>query len=259
MRLSNSTVTTFRQCPLRYLWEHVEKRPSPRPVHHGWRFGRAVHLGLQAAYDHARHEQHHGPMLAPGPVDAALDALDRALADEDVDDERRADARAQVVDELARVGDVSGEDVLLVEEFAAFHARDGDRGEPVQVVGTIDRADRLPGSGVRVVDYKATDGDPDPGVAERSLQGKIYTVAARRRFPWATHVVFELAFTRSRTSSRFRRNARDVDWLERELSRDMSQTADAMRAGPWEPRPGRWCHTCPYVDECPAQPDLQEV
>ena len=49
-----SSTREYEGCPRRYRFGYLDKRPKDRPAPVTWRFGSAVHAGLEAAYRQLR-------------------------------------------------------------------------------------------------------------------------------------------------------------------------------------------------------------
>ncbi len=252
MRLSVSSLRTFHACPLRWKWDKQDA-PTSRPKYAGWRRGTAVHAGLEAAYAFARRTNHDAPMHHPSVISVATAAVYDSCLDGRLPREEWDDCLHQVIDHLMEAPHVAPHDILDVEGFVQFvvRRRQGEQ-EALQVIGFADRIDRIPPSGVRIVDYKARTSDLTATELANDLQAQIYTVAASHRFPWARRIEFRIDFTRTHDSVSITRDRDEVRWLERSLTPMLTQAETGMRDGPWPPTPGPHCDTCPFLERCPA-------
>jgi len=118
--------------------------------------------------------------------------------------------------------------------------------EGVQVNGTIDRLDRIPGGGYELIDYKTNRRLPPMSRVEQDLQLSIYFLAAREVWgiePEKLTLYFLLPGQRMTTT----RTAADAD----ELRRRIGVVAERVAAGKFEPRENPLCNWCDYQQLCP--------
>jgi RecB family exonuclease len=136
--------------------------------------------------------------------------------------------------------------VLHTEEF--FDVKVGD----VKVVGRIDRIDESPG-GVVITDYKTGKAQSQED-SDESLQLSIYALAAREKWGYrADHLVLYNLEGNSPVVTR-----RNEFQLNEARSR-VTQVAENIAAGKFEPKPGFYCRFCTYRNLCPAtEKRLQE-
>ena len=126
--------------------------------------------------------------------------------------------------------------------------------------GRIDRVDRSPDGGLRVVDYKTSKSPPPSREAARSLQLGFYWLAAdmdeavSAQGPVvATEFWYPLADSPTRRVLPFDRTAL------RETRQRLVAIARGVAAEDWAPRPGNVCNRCEVKLVCPAWPEGQEA
>lgn len=253
MRLSVSKIHEHDQCPLRWKWRETGV-PDTRPKFEGWRRGGAVHKGLEAAYAHAKSIGHDGPMHHPAILSVATAAVHDEALDAQLPREQWDGLVDQVVDYLVEQ-EVQADDVLDIEGFVQFVVRRRTDDRPgLQVIGFVDRLDRRPGSTIRIIDYKAMKRPEKHSAADMldDLQVSIYQIAVKHRFPWVRRVEFQLVYTRSDDHPVVARSRDEIGYLERQLTPRLLDTEQRMEQGPWPPRAGDHCRTCPFIALCPA-------
>jgi putative RecB family exonuclease len=235
MRLSYSSISTYETCPAKFKFQYEDRVPSrPSPA---LSFGDSLHRSL-----HAFHNR-------PVPVAPSLDELHEILdlmwvsegfASEPEERTYRDHAR-QV---LAQYHRDNAPDYRIP---AALEFRFHIEVEGVQVNGTIDRLDRIPGGGYEIIDYKTNRRLPPAAVVDRDLQLSIYFLAAREVWgiePERLTLYFLLPGQRMSTT----RTAADAD----ELRRRIAVVAERIDAGKFEPRENPLCNWCDYQQLCPV-------
>jgi putative RecB family exonuclease len=123
----------------------------------------------------------------------------------------------------------------------------------VKVVGRIDRIDEAAGGGVVITDYKTGKAQSQED-SDESLQLSIYALAAREKWGYrADHLV--LYNLEGNSAVVTRRN----DFQLVQVSSRVSEVAENIAAGKFEPKPGFYCRFCAYRNLCPAtEKRLQE-
>jgi RecB family exonuclease len=137
-------------------------------------------------------------------------------------------------------------EVLHTEEF--FDVKVGE----VKVVGRIDRIDQS-ASGVVITDYKTGKAQSQED-SDESLQLSIYALAAREKWGYrADHLVLYNLEGNSPVITR------RTEFQLSEARTRVTQVAEDMAAGKFDPKPGFYCRFCAYRNLCPAtEKRLQE-
>jgi CRISPR/Cas system-associated exonuclease Cas4 (RecB family) len=240
---SVSSTREYEDCPRRYHFGYVEKRPKDRPVPPTWRFGSVVHEALEAAYRCI--------MAAPGtsPVEhlpAAIAALDEALRrhglDPDEDRQRAIDVVTGALETdvlgAAERGTPLGVEIALRDRIDAT-----DR-----VIGFVDLVLPHDDASVELIDHKVTSRRATDDELRDDFQLNLYGWLARKRWPGATRIVATLHYPTG------------PDRVSVELAEDGMQRANERlrRAATaiaqdttFEARPSERCLHCPWQPSCP--------
>jgi putative RecB family exonuclease len=233
--LSASSLHAYLGCPQMWKLRYVDRRPQPKRWY--LNLGTAVHAALERF--------HSGRVAAPATVEEMLEAFEEKLDPEaytSAEDLERARADGR----------------QMVRDFHATHAPDfqpAARVElPIRFVfenerfrGYVDRVDKTADGGVRVVDYK-TGGRLTLSRAREDDQLTIYQIGVEAELGLPVRSV-ALYDVRSQILLEVERHGEHrVEALRRKVRR----VARAIRAGEFEPRPGRSCGWCDYKAWCPA-------
>jgi putative RecB family exonuclease len=234
MRLSYSSISTYETCPAKFRFQYEERLPTTRSP--ALAFGDSLHRALYRFHDR------------PVPVAPSLPELHEMLEGEwvgegfrDPSEERLYFDHARQV--LAEYHRVNARSFRLP---AALEFRFTIELEGVQLAGTIDRMDRIPGGGYEIIDYKTNRRLPPKAVVDRDLQLSLYYLAAREIWgiePERLTLYFLLPGERMST---FRTTAH-AD----ELKRRIAVVAERIAAGKFEPRQNPLCDWCDFQARCP--------
>ena len=238
---SVSSTREYEKCPRRYRFAYVDKRPEDRPVPRSWRFGSAVHEGLEAGYRHAV-ENPDAPVSAR--MQAAADAIDRTRQRLELGDAPSERDRAVWHATRALAQDVLDVDEILGVELAMRDELDGDD----RIVGFADLVLARPDGVVEIVDHKVTNWRATPDKLQEDFQLNLYGYLARLRWPWVTAVVATHHYPTGpeAVSTRLTHGGMQVA-RERVESAAAAIAADRTFA----PTPSQRCRHCPWQPSCP--------
>jgi RecB family exonuclease len=234
VRLSYSSINTYETCPAKFKFQYEDRLPgSASPA---LSFGDSLHRAL--------HRFHNRPVPVAPSREELLDMLEGVWVREGYRDEAEErtylDHGRQVLDLYHR------ENAEQYRIPVALEHRFSIEVEGVQINGTIDRMDRIPGGGYEVIDYKTNRRLPPSARVNKDLQLSMYHLAAKEIWgiePERLTLYYLLPGQRMSTS----RTAEDVD----ELRRRIATVAERVEAGKFEPRENALCDWCDYKPMCP--------
>jgi len=249
---SVSSTREYEGCPRRYRFGYVEKRPKDRPVPPSWRFGTVVHAALEAAWRAAMEAGTDVPVHAH--LDVALAALDRALADEDLADERdravEVVTRALEADVVREGGLDTDADLPAARPVGVEEALRGRIDAENRIIGFVDLILERPDGVIELVDHKVTARRATPDELHDDLQLNLYGRLARARFRGAPGIVA----THHYPSGPRGPESVSVRLDEAEMARAEQRVRDAARAiaedTEFAPVTGDGCRHCPWQPSC---------
>jgi RecB family exonuclease len=234
MRLSYSSIDAYETCPARFKFQYEDRIPGKPSA--ALSFGDSLHQAL--------FHFHNRPVPVAPPLEELHEILDGVWVREGYTDPSQErvykDHAKQVLTIYHR------ENAPQYRIPAALEFRFSIEVEGVQVNGTIDRLDRIPGGGYELIDYKTNRRLPPMSRVERDLQLSIYYLAAREVWgiePERLTLYFLLPGQRMTTT----RTAADAD----ELRRRIGVVAERVAAGKFEARENPLCGWCDYQHLCP--------
>jgi DNA helicase II / ATP-dependent DNA helicase PcrA len=233
--LSASAIEQYERCPLAFKLSRdwcIPEAPAAM-----LQFGSAMHLALKAYFDGVRDGR---PPDEDAIIACFLDEFGKAKIEENAQrDLYEKDGRQQLRQFLR--SDLSRPKGEILNNERSFRASIGG----TMVKGRMDRLEKVDGHRVSIVDYKT--GKPKTqDDADDSLQLSIYALAAESMGFVADSLVIVNLVNCSAIESR-----RSERQLAAERAR-VSDAADNIAAGAFEPKPGSHCRFCSYRSLCPA-------
>jgi len=235
-KFSYSQLETYRFCPLKYLYAYVYRIPArstPQML-----FGIDLHAVLEEFYA--------GVMEGRvAPLEELLTGFQRRHAagryGEPSQDQDYRKMGERILTQFYGKQEGSFTPPLFVEK--SFSLQIGD----VLLQGIVDRADRLEGGGVEIIDYKS--GKPkDDATAEEQLQLRLYALAAKEVFQMDPRRVSFYYLQENRLLS-FEQKPSDFEETRSRILDLIGQ----LRQGDFTPSPSPMkCRRCDFKALCPA-------
>jgi len=234
VKLSYSSISTYETCPAKYRFQYEDRLPTTSSP--ALAFGDSLHRALHRFHDR------------PVPVAPGLPELLEMLEVEWVTDGYRDPSEERLYLDHARnvLSEYHRANAGSFRIPAAMEFRFTVEVEGVQLSGTIDRMDRIPGGGYEIIDYKTNRRLPPKAVVDRDLQLSLYYLAAREIWgiePERLTLYFLLPGERMTTF----RTAADAE----DLRRRIGTVAERIAAGKFEPRQNPLCDWCDFQRVCP--------
>ncbi len=242
MRISYSGLEAYKNCPLKYRFQYVDRLKEPKSKEQV--FGTIIHSVLR--YIHT-----------PAPVTPSLDeALNRfsQLWNSDLYDDEVAERSAfsqgvKIVSDYYAKNDP--EEFVIVDLESRFALEIGDESTGRHIIaGTIDRIDSRP-DGFEIIDYKTARKMPSQEKVDNDLQLSIYLRAFLDRYPKETEhldrITVSLYYLRhgvKLSSTRTREQLADLD-------RQFLEVISHIDAGEFEPVLTGLCDYCGFQRHCP--------
>lgn len=238
MKLSYSEISTYQNCPLQYRLKYIEKREVPPSA--SLSFGKSVHSALEWLYS--------PPTPHPPSLDQLIEHLDACWISEgyaSADEEARYFYQARSALELYYRKNVQApaEDFMIP---AALEFKFRIDIGICELSGVIDRLDKLPSGGFRIIDYKTNRRLPPARRLAEDLQLPLYQVAAERIWDIEVesvcfyYVLLDHCHSIHVTPERISAALGEVELVSR-----------SIEAGDFSPVRNNLCPWCDFLEECP--------
>ena len=247
---SVSSTREYEGCPRRYRFGYLDKRPKDRPAPVSWRFGSAVHAGLEAGYRHLADQPDAGLSERLLAASIGVDEAWGELGLDTDDDEGRRRANWLVGRALAR--DVIDADRVLGVEVALR----GEVCEDERIIGFADLVLARDDDTLEIVDHKVTRYRATPAKLGTDFQLNLYGELARRQWPWArtVRVTHHYPLGPDAVSA-----VLDTQSMADALVR-VHETAETIRSDQDSPpTPSERCGHCPWQPSCPEGQQAQRL
>jgi len=184
MRTSYSALNTYKNCPLQYKFQNVDKISSPKGIEAV--FGSAVHSALNYMFER-------NPLYPT--VDEVInffrDKWDEKMKkfDPNSEDERNKlfyDEGIKIIQKFYKKNQPWNFNVMEMESFFDFELEDPENQKKHNITGFIDRIDKNEnddGDVFEIIDYKTGKKMPSQKDVDEDLQLSIYHLALLKKWP----------------------------------------------------------------------------
>jgi RecB family exonuclease len=236
--LSYSRIKRYEKCPRSFELHYV--RRAPAHANPATQFGSVLHRSLEATYRAIVAEG----LVGPFPETRLLADFEAAWTEAGLTDFPLFGEGRAILHRYAREhADVDAGAVLAVEqEFRLPVGR-------FEVLGYIDRVDRLDTETVRVVDYKSNRAIFTRDEVDHDLQLSLYAMAARQLWPWARRVRLGFYLLRHGFLIETARSDADLATARAYVATLGEQIETATE---FPPRLNEHCAYCDHAAQCPA-------
>jgi len=240
-RLSFSKLSRFETCPLSYKLHYLDRLTSEPGV--PLLFGSAVHAVLEDLVREHMHEERVGAL----PEDRAAELWQEAWAKSGMSGIDVFREGLDIVHRFVREqGLLEHHDVLAVEK--EFRIEVGG----FNVLGYLDRVDRVDDETVEVIDYKTNRQLFTREETDASLQMSLYHLAAQELWPWAKKVRLTFWMLRHGLRQTTERTADDIEGTRRYVE-TLGTTINKAREFPAKLNSN--CVYCDHRKHCPTYAD----
>lgn len=243
---SVSRIGAYEKCPFAFAQRYIEKPNEGYNDPAARDFGKLLHTALQLIYEWVEAEEYEGEM----PESVILRFYRDAFEQSEVTGTERYNAGLKLVRNYFKVNRrVDHSEVLAIEqEFHIFITSD-DGKTTFEVMGYIDRVDRIGAKTVRIIDYKTNRQLYTREDLDADLQLSIYGIAVKTLWPWVEHVEYGFDMLRHNTRQWANRSEeqlnRAADYVIA-IGRRIESTLE------FEPKLNPLCPWCDYRERCPA-------
>lgn len=241
MRLSHSKISRFEQCPLAYYYHYIQRLKNKRGL--ALLFGSAVHEVLEHLVRYHKDNNH----TCMPDLDRALALWDEYFADGGLSGATVYQEGVDIITDWCKsYGFMNWSRVLDVER--AFAMKVGT----FEVIGYIDRIDKIDDETVGIVDYKTNRRLFTRTDLDESLQLTIYAAAVQEIYPWAKTIRLKFDMLRHGVSQYTDRDQRQIDSAKRYIKNIGSRIAALKNDenATWPATLNANCNWCDHKSNC---------
>lgn len=251
---SNSRISAFEQCPLKFRFAYVEKIPVAIPETIEAFTGHVVHASLEELYKTVMK----GKPLSLTELlafyfrkwKAEWKADTLIVKDEHSEEGHRALGEQMLLRYYLGHKPFAEDVTLAVEQHVTFSVGNESA---YRLQGFIDRLARR-GSIYEVHDYKTGNRRLGQGEADRDRQLALYAIAVAEKYPDAKKIELVWHYLAFGQEVRSQRTPEQLALLKQELFQSILQIEEAKKEKEFSPRPGGLCPWCEYASICPVGP-----
>ena len=246
MRISYSALETYKQCPLKFKLQYVDKIPTAKSKEAI--FGTLIHKTLKVL---------HEPGLIIPTEEELLQFFANSWDPSIYEDEQQAVAAfsqgIKILKDYYAKNYPSQFNVVALE--TPFEAPIQGGNEIHLITGKIDRIDKTPDNLFEVIDYKTTKKMPSQAVVDKDLQLSVYHLGVANRWPSIIKekrpIKVSLYYLKHGEKLSSIRQAEQLETTKEGIIKTIENISQAHSAAKFEPRPSALCDWCDYQRFCP--------
>ncbi len=246
MRISYSALETFKQCPLKFKFQYIEKISTPKSK--AALFGTLIHKTLKVL---------HEPGLIIPTQEELLQFFSNNWDSTIYTDEREASmAFAQgvkILKDYYAKNYPADFNVLALETPFEAPIKHGD--EIHLITGKIDRIDKTPDELFEVIDYKTTKKMPSQEAVNKDLQLSVYHLGVANRWPSIIQenrpIKVSLYYLKHGEKLSSLRDISNLEATKENIIGDIEKIEQSQKTEKFEPKPGPLCDWCDFQRQCP--------
>lgn len=241
MRISYSSLETYKTCPLKYKFQEIDKIKTPKSKEAV--FGTILHSTLNFI---------HTPALLSPNMEQALDYFSRNwnsdVFESELEERAAFSQGVQMIQDYYKKNDPSKANIVDLESRFQIEISEGD--EKHVVSGIIDRIDKTE-DGYEIIDYKTTKKMPTQEKVDNDLQLSIYLEAFLKRYPKELENIDKIKVSLYFLKHGVKLTAtRTVEQLEKTNTLFLD-VIKQIEGGKFEAQINPLCDWCGYQNICP--------
>ena len=252
MRTSYSNIECFRNCPLKYKYQNIDKIKAPKNI--DALFGSSIHNSLKF-------------MFQRGPLYPTLDQIIDFFRT--VWEQKKLPMDAEVLDSSAETVYYK-EGLSLLEKFYKsnppwnfnvvdmesrfeFEIEDAKTGEKHIISGIMDRIDKNADDIFEIIDYKTKRKMPAQKDIDSDLQMSIYQLGLMKKWPHISPTKIKLSFYFLKHGEKIStsRTPEQIEETRKFILDTIRDISEKTKTGEFPPYPSPLCDWCEYKQMCP--------
>lgn len=247
MRISYSALETFGQCPQKYKFEYIDKIRAQKGKEAV--FGTAIHGALKFLFSR-------DPLYPT--LEEVLAHFRKTLLESpaipDDEKERFCSSGEKMLTDFYKKNPPWKFNTIDLESRFEVVIEDPISRKSHELVGNIDRVDKLEDNSYEVIDYKTSRRLPSQGAVDANAQLAVYQLGVHKKWPHIkpTDIALSLYFLRSGEKLSTNRSSEDLKNVEERVLSVIHAIGQKIEEGDFPPKPSALCDWCGYKPMCPA-------
>jgi putative RecB family exonuclease len=244
MRLSYSSLDTYRTCPLKYKFKEIDRLKEPKSKEAV--FGTLVHGTMKFIYD---------PALIPPTLEQALDHFARGwnteIWENELEERAAFSQGVEMIQKYYQKNDPKDAMIVALESPFQIEISEEGKADTVHVIkGIIDRIDKTE-NGYEIIDYKTAKKMPSQESVDGNIQLSIYLKAFLTRYPKEVdnleNITVSLYFLKHGVKLSSKRTLADLKAVD-----DLFlETIKLIETEQFDPKVSPLCDWCGFRKNCP--------
>lgn len=253
MRTSYSAVECFRNCPLKYKYQNIDKIKAPKNI--DALFGSSVHASLKFMFQR-------GPLYPT--LDQIIDffrttweqkklPMDARLLDSSAEDIYYKEG-ISLLEKFYKNNPPWNYNVVDMESRFEFEINDPNTGEKHVLSGIMDRIDKNADGGFEIIDYKTKRKMPGQHEIDNDLQMSIYQLGLMKKWPHLNKDKIKLSFYFLKHGEKIStsRSEKQLEETKKFILGTIKNIDDKIKNNNnFPPTPSPLCDWCEYRRMCP--------
>jgi len=251
MRISFSLLETYKNCPLKFKYQQLDKIKTPKNIEAV--FGNAIHSSLKKLFERTP--------LFPS-LDEVIDHFQNNFAEKVESLNLEPDTIAAytkegitVLKNFYKKNPPWNFNVVELESRFSVILEDPENKETHILAGIIDRIDKHEENGAyEIIDYKTSKRMPSQDDTDKNLQLSIYNLGLLKKWPHLDpeKIKLSLYFLKHGEKAETKRTKEDLENTKTEILKTIREIEDLIKKEKeFIPTPSGLCDWCGYQKMCP--------
>ena len=252
MRTSYSNIECFRNCPLKYKYQNIDKIKAPKNI--DALFGSSIHASLKFMFQR-------GPLYPT--LDQIIDFFRTIWEQKKLPmDTDALDSSAETVyykegisllEKFYKSNPPWNFNVVDMESRFEFEIEDAKTGEKHIISGIMDRVDKNADDSFEIIDYKTKRKMPAQKDIDSDLQMSIYQLGLMKKWPHISPAKIKLSlyFLKHGEKISTSRTLEQIEETRKFILDTIIDISEKTKTGEFPPYPSPLCDWCEYKQMCP--------
>jgi len=252
MRTSYSNIECFRNCPLKYKYQNIDKIKAPKNI--DALFGSSIHASLKFMFQR-------GPLYPT--LDQIIDFFRTIWEQKKLPmDTDALDASAETVyykegisllEKFYKSNPPWNFNVVDMESRFEFEIEDAKTSEKHIISGIMDRVDKNADDSFEIIDYKTKRKMPAQKDIDSDLQMSIYQLGLMKKWPNISPAKIKLSlyFLKHGEKISTSRTLEQIEETRKFILDTIIDISEKTKTGEFPPYPSPLCDWCEYKQMCP--------